>query len=270
MPESRAMTASGMQQRDYEQAVSTMHDHLSRIAPGMCPMSPPLGHTQGPAHPVPAAVGGPEPHSAKASKADRAALKAKRKARLAKKAARAAALKARARRRKVQAMVVKGALSVDEARVKLGLEPFGTPETTQKAVFTAAGPVPADEAPATEALIAAVKAATAPLVKRIREQEKTARKTAKLVAAIGDQPDTRNAPFRGAGTYVNKTSAAQAGPRTPAEAAALAQTGNLQRLAEQTKSYNPVEREAARRELAAQLGVTPMTGTPDTTHPFRT
>jgi len=113
-----------------------------------------------------------------------------------------------------------------------------------------------------------VKAATAPLAKRIRQQEKTARKTAKLVEAIGDQPDTRHAPFRGAGVY--KASGAVAPPRTAAEAAELAQTAQLRLLKEQTQSYNPVQREAARRELQAQLGVTPMTGQPDTTHPFRT
>ena len=91
-----------------------------------------------------------------------------------------------------------------------------------------------------------------------------------MLDAIAGQPDTSQAPFRGAGVY-KQASVAPAAPLTAAQSAEQAQTANLVRLHKQYKdSYNPVEREAARRELTAQLGIDPMIKTPDTTHPYRT
>jgi hypothetical protein len=236
-------------------------------------MSPPVGTGQKPPpHPVPEAVGTPVPHRAKASRADKAAAKAAARVKTAKKAARAAARKADARRRKVQSQVLKGKLGVDEGRVKIGLEPLGTPGTAIKGVLASAPLLPAAEASAldTESVAAAVKAATAPLAKQLKAQARTLRKNQKVLDAVAGQPDTTGAPFRGAGVY-NKASAAPAAPQTAAEAAAQAQTGNIQRLQKQWReSYNPAEREAAWQELTAQLGINPMTGTPDTNHPFRT
>ena len=108
-PMSVAGEAGRMQERDYASATMAMHDHLSRIAPGMCPMSPPVGEGQKPGRPVPGAVGMPVPHKAKASKAERAADKAERRAKVARKAATAAARKAKAEKRKLRRQALKAA-----------------------------------------------------------------------------------------------------------------------------------------------------------------
>jgi hypothetical protein len=251
-PQSRAEGAMAMHARDYDQAVSAMHDHLSRIAPGMCPMSPPMGSTQKPAPQVPEAVGGPEPHKAKASKADKAAKRAARKARTAKKAARVAAQKAR-RQRKA------GRLAAEKAAAPGTLAPIL--------------PVPVDAPPALDAdtITAAVKAAVAPLAKRQRAQDRALRKQRTVLNAIAGQPDTSRAPYRGAGGAITKASAGPAAPQTAAEAAALAQTGHLQRLHHDWRhSHIPEVREAAYAELTAHLGLSPMTNNPTPMNPFTT
>ena len=249
-PMSVAGEAGRMQERDYASATMAMHDHLSRIAPGMCPMSPPVGEAQKPGRPVPEAVGMPVPHKAKASKADRAAAKAAARAKAARKAANVAARKAKAEKRKLRRQALKAAAAAP-------VLPPVAPEVP--AVLDA------------DAVAAAVKAVTAPLVRRIERQDKALRKNQKVLNAIAGQPDTTQAPFRGAG--ITKTSAAPSvtAPRTAAEAAELAQASNIRRLQKQWRdSYNPAEREAAWQELTTQLGINPMTGTPDNTHPFRT
>ena len=57
------------------------------------------------------------------------------KVRRAQEGRQAAARKAESQRRKVLDQVLKGKLGVDEGRVKLGLEPFGLPETAQKRAY---------------------------------------------------------------------------------------------------------------------------------------
>lgn len=258
-----AVSYAGMQQRDYEAARSAMHDHLSRIAPGMCAMSPPMGSTQKPGHPVPEAVGGPVPHRAgKASRADKLAAKARK----AKKAAKAAQRKADARRRKIGERVLKGKLSPEEAQAQLGI-------TVKAAVpsIPAAGPLAEASAPVQhldpDALAAALKSATAPLVKRIKAQDKAIRKNQKVLDAVAGQPDTSQAPFRGTGVY--KASAAPVAPQTVAEASAMAQNANIQRLRHDWRnSHIPEVREAAYKELTAQLGINPMTQNPAIQNPF--
>src|SRR5262249_19096735 len=151
----------------------------------------------------------------------------------------------------------------------------------QKAALKAAAmtvPVAAAELPAEqplftpEAFAQAVKAAVAPLAKRQARQDKVMRRQRKLIDAMADQPDTPSAPYRGAGSAsINKASAAPAVPQTAAEAAALAQTANIQRLHHDWRnSSNPEVREAAYREMTAQLGITPMTDNPTPFTPFRT
>jgi hypothetical protein len=253
-PQSRAEGAMAMHARDYDQAVSAMHDHLSRIAPGMCPMSPPMGSTQKPAPQVPEAVGGPEPHRAKATKADKAAKRAARKARTAKKAARAAAQKAKRQRKAEQAAVVKSAGAAT------------LPPVTQDLTVDAT------------AFSEALDKATAPLVAALtksqrvqREQGKMLRKQRKVLNAVAGQADTSHAPYRGAGGTITKASAGPAAPQTAAEAAALAQTGHLQRLHHDWRnSHIPEVREAAYAELTAHLGLSPMTQNPTPMNPFTT
>ena len=249
-----AVHYQGTMRDNARQAMTAMHDHVSRLFPDVCPMSPELTGTQKPAPPVAAGVGGPEPHAAKAAK------KAKAKA---KKAAKAQARKAAAKRSRLAQRVLKGKVPVDDARAKLGMTPLG-PDSAVKAATPGAPPVAAGLDP--EALTAAVKAATAPLVKRIGKQDKALRKQGKVLDAIAEQPDTSGAPFRGVAT-MKQASVAPAGPRTAAESAEQAQTAQLQRLSKMWKeSWNPVEREAAYTELTRHLGISP---TPDTT-PMRT
>lgn len=224
------------------QAISAMHDHVSRLFPDVCPMSPEMGHTQKPAPPVPAAVGGPEPHAGKTAKA------AKAKAR---KAARTASRKQAAKLRKLGAQVLKGTMTAEDARVKLGI--------TGPAPATAPVEPPPVSQAEPDALKSAVAAATRPLFKQLKTQDKALRKLAKVTAAIADQPDTTAAPFRGV-TAVKSASGAPAGPRNAAESAELAQTARLQLLhSEWRNSPDPDTREAAYRAMTTQLGLNSMT-----------
>ena len=242
---------AGTMRDNAQHSLSAMHDHLSRRFPDVCPMSPEVAEVQKPGRPVGEPVGGPVPHGIKASKADRAASKAAAKAKAAKKAAVAAKRKA-ARQRKQERAVAKAA------------QPYVSPVTS-----TAPGEVTYVPPAATltaDDVTAAVKAAQAPLLKRIARQEKTARKTAKLVAAIGDQPDTSQAPFRGAGSAY-KASAAPAAPQTVAEAAALAQATQLQQYASDWRnSPDPDRREMAWKAMTQTLGINAMP-TSDPTKP---
>lgn len=223
---------SGMARRDYEQAIRTMHDHLSRIAPGICPMSPEPGHIPHPDRPVPAGVGAPAPHKGKSAKPE---------------AAKAA---------KPRRTVTRAAQHVITASQPL----------TGKLEARSAS---ADR----KALRAAAKAATAPLVKQLRAQDKALKRQEKMLHAIAGQPDTSQAPMRAAGVWAQKTSGVLEAPRTAAEAMAMAQTGHMQRLyKEMRESTNPQAREAARAEYTALLGLAPMTGndTNPQTIPYRT
>ena len=98
----------GTMRDNARQAMVAMHDHISRVFPDVCPMSPELTGTQKPAPPVPAGVGGPAP---------RASRKARKAA--AKKTAKAAARK----RRRLEQQVLKGKITVKQARAKLGMKP---------------------------------------------------------------------------------------------------------------------------------------------------
>ena len=59
----------GTMKDNARQAMTAMHDHISRVFPDVCPMSPELGGTQKPAPQVPVGVGGNAPVSRKAAKA---------------------------------------------------------------------------------------------------------------------------------------------------------------------------------------------------------
>ena len=239
----------GTMRDNARQALSAMHDHVSRVFPDVCPMSPAMGDTQKPGHPVPDAVGGPEPHKGKTAKPK--PTRAERKAAQAQKAAKTAKVKADQARKAAKAQVRKAAAAV----LPVPTEPV---------------PVAPD---ATPDIAAIVKAATRPLLKRQAKQDKRLRLLTKTASAIADQRDTSGAPFRGAGVAKTMTSAAPAGPLTAAKSAEQAQTAHLQRLHSQWRnSYNPAEREAAYREMTTILGISPSTPSSDfnSAHPFTT
>lgn len=219
------------------QAMTAMHDHISRVFPDVCPMSPAMGDTQKPAPPVPDGVGGPVPH------------KAGKSAKASKKTRKAAKVKSRKQRK---AKVV----------TKTAAAPAPAPETVP-------APVPViDEFTITKAVSEAVGAATKPLVRKMARQDRVLRKQRKLLDAVADQRDTTVAPFRGAAA-IQKASPGLAAPATAAESAEQAQTALIQRLHHEWRnSSNPEIREAAYAELSAQMGLTPKTAIPTIPHPF--
>lgn len=222
------------------QAMQVMHDHISRVFPDACPMSPQLSDIQKPAPQVPEGVGGPAPRSGKSRKAARAAARKQRKA-LARK------------RRRLERKVLKGSMSVNQARRKLGLKAKAArPAAVTKAAAAPAPPVtPALDPDVIKAVIAE---ANAPLLERIAAQDKALRKQAKALDAIASQPDTSQAPLRG--VALTKSSAAPAVPQTATAAAERVQMAELQRLHYVSRSSpDPAMREAARRDLETKLGL---------------
>lgn len=201
------------------QALTAMHDHICRMFPDVCPMSPDMGSTQKPAPEVPQSVGGPVPHhSGKAAKA---------------KARKAAKGKTVSKRRKAS-----------------------TPRAAAAELPSVVQPLEVDAT----ALSAAVKAATAPLLKHQRAQDKQIRKLARVASAIADQRDTSAAPFRGSGA-AKSASPALAGPVTMTQSAEQAQVSKYMRLRETWRTTSiPEEQEACWNEMQAMLGTAPLTG----------
>jgi hypothetical protein len=227
---------TGAMRDNARQAMTAMHDHIARVFPDVCPMSPQLDDIQKPAPEVPGGVGGPVPHRGKSRKAAKAKIRKRRKA-------------VARRRRRLERQVLTGKISVSKGRRKLGLAPVPEPEVT-KAEGPAGGALDA------EALKAVLAEATAPLLERVAAQDKTLRRQRKAISKIAGQPDTSHAPSRGAA--VIKTSAAPAGPLTASSAAEQIQLAELQRLRwTSLNSPDPGLREAARRDLDKKLGLTP-------------
>ena len=147
-----------------------------------------------------------------------------------------------------------------KAKAKVTTKARKAAKVTKAAV---AEPAPAAPAFDGDAITAAVKAATAPLVKRIGRQDKALRKNAKVLSAIAGQRDTSAAPFRGAGiTKSQQASPALAGPVTMAESAEQAQVSKYMRLRDTWRTTTiPEEQEACWQEMQAMLGTAPLTDT---------
>ncbi len=157
-----------------QHAMTVMHDTLTHRFPDVCPMEASL---QIGSNPVPVPHGVPQPAKApgarKAAKADKRAKAKARKA--AKVKARKQAKAAKAERKKVQALVLKGTMSVEAARVKMGMKPLtpvAPPESPQSA--GAAAPLVAALDP--DALKAALTEATAPLQAQLAKSRKAVRR----------------------------------------------------------------------------------------------
>ena len=255
-----------------QHSMAAMHDHISRRFPDVCPMEASL-HIG--SNPVPVPHGVPQPGKAPgARKAAKAAKRAKVKAR---KAAKVKAQKIAAKRRKVERRVLKGAMSVADARVKLGMEPLDPSAPPESPMSKgAAAPLVASIDP--EALKAALTEATAPLVARLGKARKTAarqdkalRKLRKTTDAIASQPDTSQSPMRMAALTKTTASAAPAGPQTATASAEQAQVTKMQLLQHEWRnSPDPSQREAAYAELTKMLGVNSMTPPSPVTIPMRT
>jgi Double zinc ribbon len=245
------MSSSAIESASHAMAI--MHDHISTAFPDICSMQQSLHIAE---HPVPVPHGVPQPSKAPgAKKAAKARKAAKVKAR---KAAKAMA----AKRRKLESRVLKGSLSVDDARRKLGLQPIAPPQSPD--ALKAAVPVAAALDP--DLIKAAIAEATAPLQAALKSaqkaqgrQDRRLRKQAKVLDAIASQPDMSASPMRGVALH-KTASAAPAGPLTVSATAEQAQITKMQLLYhEMRNSPDSGQREAARAEYTRLLGVASMT-----------
>jgi hypothetical protein len=237
---------TGAMRDNARQAMTAMHDHIAHVFPDVCPVSPDVGDIQKPAPQVPEGVGGPAPRSGKkTAKAVKAAARKHRRALAAK-------------RRRLERKVLKGTMTVKQARRELGLKTKpGKPVKLTAAAKAAAAPVPVPLAAGlldTDVIKAAVAEACAPLLERQARLERDNRKLRKVADAIAGQADTTHAPLRG--VTATKASAAPAAPRTATATAEQVQLAELQRLQYVSRtSPDPGMREAARRDLENKLGL---------------
>ena len=232
-----------------QHAMRIMHDHITTTFPDLCVIGPdhPAPHPVPTPEGVPAVTGAPGARGlGKASKAERKAQKAAKAAKAAKAKARKARQAARDREARIARRVLKGALTLEDAQVKLGITP-PPPEGTKAVEGAPPEPVPV---PVTaEDLAAAVKTATAPLLKTIKRQGKDLRRVQKTADAIAGQPDTTGAPFR-ATALTKTTPAAPAGPPSVAKSAEQAQATLIAQLYDDWRNNpDPAIRKAAWDEL---------------------
>jgi hypothetical protein len=153
--------------------------------------------------------------------------------------------------------VLKGALTTEQARVKLGMDAPAAPEPEVTVPIQAPAGVDA------KTIAKAVRAAVRPLHKEIAGQDRAIRRLRKETERIAAQPDTTNAPFRGAALTKSATSAAPAGPLTVADTVEQAKATRIKLLEDQWRNDpNPALREAAyqglRQELDMHIPPTPM------------
>ena len=111
-----------MQRENAQQAMRSMHDHIAATFPDLCPMHGPgrMGEPPSHARPVPVGVGGPVPHGA--TKAAEPASPAD-EFEQSEAAARAARKAARKQQRELLDAIIKGEITVEDARAQLGVEP---------------------------------------------------------------------------------------------------------------------------------------------------
>ena len=117
-----------MQRENAQQAMRSMHDHIAATFPDLCPMHGPgrMGEPPSHARPVPVGVGGPVPHGAtKAAEPVSPADEFEQ----SEAAARAARKAARKQQRELLDAIIKGEVSVEDARARLGVEPPAAPVT---------------------------------------------------------------------------------------------------------------------------------------------
>jgi hypothetical protein len=165
--------------------------------------------------------------------------------------ARKAARKQRVREVRLGRQVLKGKMPVSLAQHKLGIQvpgPIVLPDATK-------APEPEAAPPAVDAktIAKAVKAAVKPLHAQIAAQDRGLRRLRKETERIAAQPDTSNAPFRGA-ALTKTASPAPAGPVTVADHVEHAKAARIRLLQDQMlNDPNPALREAARTGLMQEL-----------------
>ena len=232
-----------MQRENAQQAMRSMHDHIAATFPDLCPMHGPgrMGEPPSHARPVPVGVGGPVPHGA--TKAAEPASPAD-EFEQSEAAARAARKAARKQQRELLDAIIKGEVSVEDARARLGVEPPAAP-VTKAAAPEVIQPVTVSVDP--DVLKSAFAGELAPLVERLDAQQK-------LLDAMADQPDPRVAAYRG--VALNKTTAAPAGLLSESTHPAGVQDAAYKAMYAQWKdSSDPERREEAWNFLMKHTGL---------------
>jgi len=191
-----------VQRQNAAQAMRSMHDHIAATFPDLCPMHGPgrMGEPPSHARPVPVGVGGPVPHGA--TKAAEPAPAGPDEFDRAEAEARAARKAAKKQRRELGDAILKGAISVEDAQRRLGLNPDTVmervPVTKAASVQGEVVTPEASKAFDPDLIKSAVAEAQAPLLERLDAQQR-------LLDAMADQPDPRVAAYRG--VALTKTSA---------------------------------------------------------------
>ena len=199
-----------LQRDNARQAMTSMHDHIARTFPDVCPMHGPgrMGEPGAGTRPVPAGVGGPVPHGA--SKADEGGDQAAATAETAP----ITRLTPKQFRRQLEKAVFAGEMTCEEAHAQLAQKaavPGGTapaiqtlPEIVKAAVAEAlhveSVPLEAAEIKSFDfgpVIEAAVTRAAAPLLERLEKQDKRLKEQGKVLDAIADQPDPNVTAYRG-------------------------------------------------------------------------
>jgi len=231
-----------------------MHDHIASTFPDLCPMAGPgrMGEPPSHARPVPVGVGGPVPHGATKAAGPAGPDEFEQ----AEAAARAARKAARKQQRELLDAIIKGEVTVEDARARLGMEPPPAPATKAAGVTAIHSSVPGAEvvydqgakAFDPDLIKSAVAEAQAPLLERLDAQQR-------LLDAMADQPDPRVAAYRG--VALNKTSAAPAGLLDSPQRPAGAQDAAYKAMYDQWRnSPDPELREDALGFLMERAGLT--------------
>lgn len=254
------------------QALSTMHDHLSHMFPSLCPMLDQDPNQQPQARPVnpgigkemasalqEAAITGKAVHTGHGIALPPAVKGGKKlRKKLGKKVLSGKMTVDEARTRigrtvaqkqepaadvvkDAVAAVAKGVMSIDDAREKLNLPPWGIAETS--------APVTLGIDP--EIIKAAVADAVAPLLAKVEEQQKVIETHEQRWEAAAEQPDPRTAAYTGLALNPLFKNARPAAVATTAEIAERTQLMIRRQLDHIWRtSENPAEREAAYAELS--------------------
>lgn len=209
-------------------AMAAMHDHIAQTFPDICPMDGPGmgGHPPTGERPVPLPVG--------ASKSEETVEVKKSAKKL---------------RKELEKAVWEGGITLDEARIRLGLEPIptATKSTEEPVVTKTSGGISPD------LVKSAVAEATEDLAKQITELKA-------IVDAMGDLADPREAPFRGVAqnnmTASKSISSVSEGARTVAENAERAQQAMLNDMHYLARnSPDSEQREAAWAQIYKMSGL---------------
>jgi hypothetical protein len=245
---------SRMQRDNARQAMTAMHDHIARTFPDVCPMYGPghMGEPGAGTRPVPVGVGGPVPHGA--SKAEGGDVTTTEET------PPITRITPKQLRRKLEKAVLAGEVSIDDARVQLGLQPFGASFAAKAltaepvALEASVGQIGVDP----EVIKAAVAEAVNPLLERLDKADKRLKEQGKVLDAIADQPDPNVTAYRGVALMGPPAAKAAVPAGTMAEHAERAQATLFNAMYTQWRTAStPEDREYAWDAMREMTGLKP-------------